>query len=215
MSNIARVESIDVLKQFRASLCKFAEAAMLALAEAGGDVQRTALWLKQDRRRYWQQELHKRTEKFLRAKLELERKRAYEKSPLGGKASCIDEKKAFAAAKRRLEEAEEKIQNVQRWIPRLEKEAFMYQGAAQGLNGDLEVKVPNALAWIDNMITALEAYMELTVPADTTTKAGEPELQSEGIRETPMARKNEEPAESTDSEAAGEKPDHVKPQEKA
>jgi hypothetical protein len=213
MSNFARVESIDVLKQFRASLCKFAEAAMLALAEAGGEVQRTDLWLKQDRRRYWQKELRKRTDQFLRAKLELERKRVYEKSPLGGKMSCVEEKKAFAAAKRRLEEAEEKMQNVQRWIPRLEKEAFTYQGVSQGLTGNLEIKVPNALARLDNMITALEAYMELTVPADATTKVGEPETPIAGIRETPGAPENEEPAASAGSEEDGIKPNHVKSQE--
>ncbi len=206
MSKVARVESIDILKQFRASLCKFAAEAVSALAEAGGDLQRTNLWLKQDQRRYWQQELRKRTDQFLRAKLDLERKMYYEKSPLGGKASCIEEKKAFTAAKRRLEDAEEKIQNVQRWIPRLEKEAFTYQGAAQGLTCGLELKIPSALARLDNMIRALEAYMEIPVPAEVTTKVGEPESQSAGIRE--------EPTESPGNEENGNKPKQTQPKER-
>ena len=165
MGRFAKVGSVDTLQELRSHLCTFAHIASTALEEANSDIQRTLMWLKQDRYRYWKVEIRKRSEQFMRAKLELKRKQDIETSPMGGTYSFIDEKKALAIAQRALEEAEQKLQNIQRWIPLLEREAYAFRGISQGLMELVEVEVPNSCALLDRMIDSLEAYLALAPEA--------------------------------------------------
>jgi len=157
MRDFARVDSIDALRDFRVSLCLFADAIKVGLDEAESELDRTAIWLKQDQFSHWKRQVRKCEELVTRAKIELNRKQQ-QKTPLGGRYSCVDEKKALAAAKRRFEEAEKKLANVRRWVRQLEHERFTYKGVAQGLFQAVEADVPNALAQLDNMIASLESY---------------------------------------------------------
>jgi hypothetical protein len=157
MRDFARVDSIDALKDFRVSLCKFADAIKVGLDEAESEIDRTAIWLKQDQYIHWKRQVRKYQELLTRARIELNRKQQ-QKTPLGGRYSCVDEKKALAVAKRRFEEAEQKLANVRRWTRQLEQETFAYKGVAQGLIQVVDADVPNALAQLDNMIAALESY---------------------------------------------------------
>ena len=185
MGRYAKVGSVDTLKELRSSLCTFAHIALNALEEAGSDIQRTLMWLKQDRYRYWKVESRKRSEQFVRAKLELKRKQDIETSPLGGTYSFIDEKKALAIAQRNLEEAEQRLQNIQRWIPLLEREAYAFRGISQGLMDLVEVEVPNSCAMLDRMIDSLEGYLalspEATGPIPGTESYADSAVPSEAI----------------------------------
>lgn len=157
MRDFARVDSIDALKDFRVSLCKFADVIKVGLDEASSEIDRTVIWLKQDQHSHWQSQIRKCQELLTRAKIELNRKQQ-QKTPLGGRYSCVDEKKALAAAQRRYDEAEQKLANVRRWIRQLDHENFAYKGVAQGLLLAVDADVPRALAQLDNMIASLEAY---------------------------------------------------------
>lgn len=173
MGRSANVGSVDTLKKLRGSLCTFAHIASAALEEADSDIQRTLMWLKQDRYLYWKTEARNRSEQFARAKLELNRKKDTEASPLGGTYSWIDEKKAVAVAKRALEEAEQKIKNIQRWVPQLERQAYSFRGVSQSVKGLVDVEVPNSCALLDRMIDSLEAYLALTPEAAAPMPATE------------------------------------------
>ncbi|NLX12996.1 MAG: hypothetical protein GXY44_04975 [Phycisphaerales bacterium] len=165
MSEQARVDSVERLQTFRVQLCRSAESIETALSEAEQDIHRTRNWLHQDQQTYWKSELRKRTELYHRAKLALKR-RQNEKTPLGGHYSYVDEKKAVDAAKRRLEEAEQKIANVRRWLRQLDKEADEYKAVVQRLGRYMEADVPRSLARLDQMIAALEAYFTVGVPIE-------------------------------------------------
>ncbi len=165
MGRFAKVGSVDTLKELRSNLCTFAHIASTALEEAGSDIQRTLMWLKQDRYRYWKVESRKRSEQFVRAKLELKRKQDIETSPMGGTYSFIDEKKALAVAQRAFEEAEQKLLNIQRWVPQLEREAYAFRGISQGLMDLVDVEIPNSCALLDRMIDSLESYLALAPEA--------------------------------------------------
>jgi hypothetical protein len=180
MSEFARVESVEALKDFRVTLCKVAEEIGVGLEEADGEIQRTIIWLKQEQHTYWKGEVRKRGELMTRAKLELKRKQE-QKTPLGGRYSCVDEKKALAVAQRRFEEAEQKLANVRRWSRQLEEEAFSYQGGIRSLSQMISSGIPNGLAQLDNMIVSLESYLSLKPTGDLEPPAmGEDET---GIRE--------------------------------
>ncbi len=163
MSDFARVDSVRALKEFRVSLCKFAERARTGLDEADSAIHRTRVWLTQEQHVYWKGQIPKRGEAVTRAKLELTRKTVH-KTPLGGKYSVVEERKALAVAKRRLEEAEQKFANVRRWIRQLEHEVFAYKGPVRGVERSIEHDVPAGVARLDNMIEALEAYAAVTAP---------------------------------------------------
>lgn len=175
MSRQARVESVDALKKFRAALCKFAETAAVSLDEADAEIRRTQHWVYHEQQSHWKRQLQKRTELHARAKSALTRKKLM-KTPLGGRYSCTEEEKALAVAERKLEEARQKIENVRKWRRMLDEEGRSYQAISQGLSLMIQADMPSALAQLDNMIAALEAYAVSTAPAAqrSVADAGEP-----------------------------------------
>lgn len=164
MNRYAGVDSIEALRNFRVVLCSFAAMVKSAIEEADADVKRTAGWLALDRQHYWKNELRRRAEELHRAKLVLQT-RKNEKTPLGGRYSCVDEKKAFEKAKRRYEEAQRKAENVKKWMRRFEQESLDFKAASLGVRQVLENEMPNALAGLDQMLGALDDYVALHAPS--------------------------------------------------
>jgi len=163
MGPSARVESVEALREFRVSLCKFVEAARSALGEAEADLQRHTFWLSDDRQRYWRMEVRKRQEQMRQAKMALLEKKL-QKTSGGTRLSCVDEEKALALAERRFEQAQTKAANTKLWIRRLDEQIFQYKGLLQALNHALDVDVAKGLAGLDAMLQALEAYVALAPP---------------------------------------------------
>ncbi len=172
MSEFIRVDSIEMLKEFRVALCTFAHTASVALGEAHSEIQRTILWLKQDQYAYWKTQVRLRSERFEKAKLELKRKKI-EKSSMGMRYSFVDEKKALVAAQRDFEQAQQKFDKVRYWIGQFEKEAHTVKGLVQGLTSVVEIEIPNARAQMDRMVDSLEAYTALTPTAGIPTDIAE------------------------------------------
>jgi hypothetical protein len=133
------------------------------MAEADADLQREREWINLNRVSYWKEETRKRTELLAKAKIALVGKK-FQTTPLGGRPSCVEEEKALARATRRVEEAEQKTANVQVWRRRFDEEFFSYQGATSGLSQALSGDIPMALARLDKMLDALEAYAASKAP---------------------------------------------------
>ncbi len=201
MAETARVDSIEALKTFRASFLKFAESVRGGLGSAEFDIHRADQWLKQEQRAYWKGMIRKRTELVTRAKSALNQKKLY-KSPMGGEQSCIEEEKALAVAKKRLEEAEEKAEAVRKWTQKLEQESFLFKGQVQAIARSLDVDVPNAAALLDRLLSSLEAY---AAPSKTPSVGrGEPEATRDkpANAATSMSRGSPAPVPTADEEAA-------------
>ena len=164
MSRQAKVSSFAMLRRFRASLMTFASVAAGALDEAGTDLEGTRLWLRGDQHRYWKNQVRACTERFVRAKLALKQREVLDRALAGTRSSCVDERKAVAAAQRRLREAEHKLQQVELWNRQLEKESLEFRGATQRLTSAVETDIPNACARLDKMLDSLEAYVALAPP---------------------------------------------------
>jgi hypothetical protein len=192
MSRYARIESIDALKSLRTSLVSFAKKISVALDEADFDIRHTQHWLGHDRLPHWKNELRIRGEQLVKAKLELKQKEVYEKAVSGSHSSHIDEKKAVAAAQRRFDEAEDKLRKIHHWIPLLEKEGDECLGALQGLSMLINLDIPNRRAQIDQMIYALESYVNVDTPMLTTPETSAA-IQA-APEETPETRTEKETA---------------------
>jgi hypothetical protein len=157
MSGFARIDSIDQLRVFRGHLVKFAERVMVSLADAEGEMQRVLVWLETEANTYWSGQIRKRHEAVEKCKDAVRQKKLF-KSPTGSTQSAVEEEKALRIAQKRLEEAEEKLKNVKRYTPRLQKEVSIYKGGVQRLSTSVSSDIPTAVARLDRMTATLEAY---------------------------------------------------------
>jgi hypothetical protein len=160
----ARVESIDALKHFRVALFKFQESANSALADAEGDLHSTLTWLENEQYMFWQNQIRKRHDLLERAKEALRMKKLFKDSS-GRTPSAVEEEKAMLLAKRRLEEAEEKFNNVKKYTRVLQREIQTYKGSVQRFATTVQSDLPVAVAMLDSHVTTLEQYVMLA-PGD-------------------------------------------------
>jgi hypothetical protein len=193
----ARVESVDALRRFKATLAKFAGEASVALADAESEMQRTQVWLESEQRQHWQTQIRKRAEAVSRAKEALRMKKLF-KDSAGRTPSAVDEEKALRIAQRAYAEAEEKLANVRRSIPRLQKEYQMYKGGIQRFATSIESDIPVGIAKLDAMVGRLEEYLALSTsggevaagdrgPAEAPSEAPPAGTQPEGWEQGPDA----------------------------
>ncbi len=164
MSGQARVDSFSVLRQFRASLATFASVAAVALDEAGTDIQRTLLWLREDRHRYWKAQVQTRAQQHTQAKLALKQREILDRAIAGTHSSCVEERRALQIAERRLRQAEYTFRLVRVYRNQIEKESLDYKGAIHGLINAIEAEIPNACASLDRMVDSLEKYVAIAPP---------------------------------------------------
>src|SRR4029079_2276351 len=103
----AHVDSVDALKELRAALWKYAEAANQSLSEGEADIQRTINWLEHEAKHYWEGQIKRRTINLNQAKRALSAKRACARTD-GTRQAAIEEQQAVAQAEHRLGEAASK-----------------------------------------------------------------------------------------------------------
>jgi hypothetical protein len=165
----ARVESVEAITAFRRAWLKFAEVASVALTEAEADAVETLRWLETEQRTYWANQVRKTTDLVSRCEEALRHKRIF-KDASGRTPSAADEEKALAKAKRMKEIAEEKLENVRRYVPRLGREIALYKGQAQRLATFVAADIPTAAGKLDKIVQTLEAYTALQAADAETTQ---------------------------------------------
>lgn len=164
----ARVENIEALKVFKIQLLKFAEKASASLEDAESELQRTVNWLEVEQPNYWASQIKKRHELLERAKEALRMKSLF-KDATGRRPSAIDEERAVAAAKRKLEEAMAKAHATKQWAGKFMKEFLLYKGQVTRLMTTCTSDIPAAAAQLNNMVITLEQYA--AVPVETVSIA--------------------------------------------
>ena len=189
MSPGAKVRSIDTLREFRVAVSNFGSAASQSMAAVEVEIRRTLDWLQHDQVKFWQQEVRRREDKVGEARQELSR--CLISTTAGGtQASCTDQKVALEKAKKRLDQAREKVEIVRRWGQVVEQEVGDYRGPAQQLTTMLDADLPRAMALLARKIQALEEYANLM----SEGAAAEPSPQSSSADSTTsVARKPAEP----------------------
>jgi hypothetical protein len=165
MSESAQVSSIDALRQFRAKLCEFGIDGLESLAAVDLELRHMEDWLA-ERLKYWQLQLRDRGEDLARAKAALVRHKWGSKDGKG--VGTTEAEMEVKKAKRRIEEAEAKIEITKRWQRDLPKALHEYEGPARQLSAYLESDLKQDLAMLDRMATALEAYVAISAPAGGT-----------------------------------------------
>jgi hypothetical protein len=155
MSQSARVESLDALKEFKAALIAFGVDVQEALAAVETEIQRSLDNLQQQLQ-HWHAEVRRRQDELVRAKAVLAQKRwghSHDRGPGQTEAEM-----AVEHAKQRLREAEAKVEITRRWLLHLPREIGEYQGPARRLGGWVEADLKQGVALLDRRLAALEAY---------------------------------------------------------
>jgi chromosome segregation ATPase len=163
MSQSARVQSIDLLKDFQAALARFGAEAQQALCAAGLAV-RHAVEELDERLKHWQRMVRERREDVGRARAALAHRRALME---GSRSGCSELEMELEQALRRQREAEEKVETVRRWQRQLPEAIEQFDGPVRLLAGHVEGDFKHGLAILQERIAALEAYAALAIPAPT------------------------------------------------
>jgi chromosome segregation ATPase len=160
MSQSARVSSLDALKALHAALARFGPEAREALGAAEIEIRRVFDYLDQQLK-HWQRQVEKRQENVNRARSDLAHARALRQ---GERSGYVEQEIALRKARMLLQEAEEKVIAVKRWLLHLPQAVSEYEGPARRLAGMLDADLKQGITILENKIIILEAYTALAVP---------------------------------------------------
>jgi hypothetical protein len=173
MGASARVLSVESVAAYRAALAKFAARATDLLGGAALVVTR-ALDELEERHRHWVHAIREQNEEVARLRSALSFARMGKD---GSSAGCGELELELIKARRRLREAEAKLEAVQRWQRTLPSLVRDYEGPARRLSGFLESDVGQALAFLDDKAARLEEYLATVAPApEASDRPAVPEL---------------------------------------
>ena len=157
----ANIESLDVLKDFRARFLEFQNHCGNALMGLDGEIKNTQEWLGSHQIPALERLSRKCEEAVNKAQSDLSEAK-WRETHAGAKSSGIDERKALERAKRRKEETDLKLDAAKRWRVSLQQTIGKLQTPCVVLGNLLEHLTPLAVARIDNMLDNLEEYFRTT-----------------------------------------------------
>lgn len=171
MSEQAKVRSVETLEFFRSALIVFISKARKAVHQAEDGVKRGRYWVEQEQFTHWTQEWKRRSRKLAQAQQEL----------LTAKMSRFQDsvmlqEKLLRRAKQEVEEAEAKIKSLKKWSREYDRLFDPPQKGLKQLDDFLEHDMPRAVAWMEQALRALHAYLEPGRPAasESDSPAGTP-----------------------------------------
>src|SRR5438105_10372787 len=135
MSQIARVYSLDALKDFRVKLLDFGISAQQAICSTGLELRRLQDWIA-DQMKHWQKVVRELEEFVTRAKSELMHRKHWKKDGQG--PGYTEQEMALRKAQAKLQAAQEKIENCRRWSIKLPQAITEYEGPARQLSGMMD-----------------------------------------------------------------------------
>lgn len=158
----ANLRSIEALHQFRAALIVFVDDASLAVQTMMMELQRSFEWVEREQPYYWNAQLKKAFDLVAQTRSSLETCRM--RTVAGQRSSCIEEKQAFARAKRRLQDCQDQMKALRSWANQVRHDADEFRGRLAGLQTLLEADLPKAIALLEKAITILESYADIARP---------------------------------------------------
>lgn len=156
MSGPANVSSIKAVKEFAPALVLLQEELKSVLSAVQIEMQRAISWIEQDRPRYWQSQLKRAFDQVTQTRTALTT--CQMRTVAGRHPSCIEEKQAHGAAKRRLEFCQEQIELVKRWGVKIHHEADEIRGRLAGVQRLAESDLAKSMALLSKIVESLEQY---------------------------------------------------------
>jgi chromosome segregation ATPase len=163
----AKITSVEAIELFRAALIVFTSQARPALEEISSDVLRTRLWLENDQRRFLENELRQRNKKLDQAKQELFTARL---SDFQETTSLLQ--MTVNRALDAVRDVEARLGALKKWDRDLDNRSSPMLKEVDQLHSFLTGEIPKAIAYLAQVVRALDAYADAGAPAATTSGAG-------------------------------------------
>jgi hypothetical protein len=168
MAQQAQVTSVEAIESFRASLIVYLSKARPTLEEVSSEVLHTRLWLQEDQRLFWENEVRVRSRKLERAKAEL----------FGARLSQLQEvsaaqQMAVHRAQHAVRDAEAKLALLKKWDRELENRTEPLLKQVDLLHGFLTSDMARAVAYLAQAVKSLDAYAGVA-PGAFPAEAGDP-----------------------------------------
>ncbi|HZW11110.1 MAG TPA: hypothetical protein VFF69_14505 [Phycisphaerales bacterium] len=158
MTERANVGSVEALRAFKPAVIKFAELTQAALSTSESSATRALDWVVRERRPQLQREIRRLQEEMTRSRTRMiSRMDPMQDNP----SPKVDDRLDFEAAKRRLRDAEAKLEQTRVWARQLERAIEEYRGAVSQLGWFVRGELGRAVGALDQMGDALESYMQL------------------------------------------------------
>jgi hypothetical protein len=165
MATQAKITSVEAIELFRAALIVFTSRARPALEEVSGEGVRMRLWLENDQRRFWENERRVRSKKLEQAQQELWTARLSQFQD-----STSLQIMAVHRAQRAVRDAEEKLAALKRWARDLENRSAPLLKEVEQLHSFLTAEMPKAVAYLAQVVRALDAYTDAGAPGNPEWK---------------------------------------------
>ncbi len=153
MPERAHVTSLDALEAFRSSLIIYLTKSRPTLDEVSSDLLRMRVWLQDDQRTFWEQQVRRRARVLEQA----------EQALFGARLSNLREttdaeQVAVQRARRALQEAEDKLKRVKHWSREFDSRIEPLGRQLETLRNVLAIDMPNAVAFLAQAIRTLSDY---------------------------------------------------------
>ena len=169
MTGQAKITSVEAIESFRAKLIVFLGQARPVVDEAAHELSRTRLWLQNDQRALWEHQLRLRARRLEEAKQELFNARLSQFQD-----STAMPLVAMQRAQHAVQEAEATLGSLKKWDRELENRAAPLMKQTEQLQGFLATDMTRAVAYLDQVLKALDAYRSVAAPRNENSTAVEP-----------------------------------------
>jgi hypothetical protein len=159
MPGKAQITSVEAIELFRAALILYTSRMRPVLEEASSEITRTHLWLQNEQRYYWEDQMRARNKKLEQAKQELFTARL---SQFHETTSLLQ--MTVRRAQNAVQEAEDKLKLLKRWDRDLDNRAAPLLKEVEQLHGFLTADIPRAVATLTQIVRTLDAYTGVSAP---------------------------------------------------
>jgi hypothetical protein len=165
MAGQAKITSVEAIELFRAALIVFTSQARPALEEVSSEVLRTRLWIQNEQRRFWENEVRVRGKKLAQAQQELFTARLSQ-----FQESTSLHLMAVHRAQKAVRAAEEKVACLKKWDRDLDNRAAPLLNEVEQLHNFLTGDIPKAVAYLAQVVKTLDAYADAAAPKKAERK---------------------------------------------
>ena len=176
MDPAAHVSSLEAIDSFRATLIVYLSKARVLIDDAADEIARTREWLRSDRLPFWESQVRRRKRRLDEAQQAL----------FSGRLSTFRtassaEQAAVHSARHALQEAENKLLQVKRWLNRFDAAVDLPAKQIEQVRGLVVGRLPGGVAQLGRIVEKLHVYAEtpsapvLEPPASEPSSAAAPE----------------------------------------
>ena len=164
MPDKVNITSVEALDDFRAKLVIYLSKARPTLEEVAADVTRTRVWLENDQRIHWENQVRRRTKVLEQAQQALFSSRVSALREASGA-----EQMAVQRAKRSLDEAAAKLQVLKKWNREFASQVEPLVKQLDKLHTFLSHDMLKAITYLTQQVKTLDDYAGLTPASASVT----------------------------------------------